>query len=93
MRWCVVRHPDLPGLTAVIAESALFAHQARGWFRVSDWTDDRVYLDPRQYVNGHDLDAAKPGKTPTKPAENEPAKTAKTEAAPAEDNTTEEEKS
>lgn len=34
--WVRVAHPDLDGITAIIALPALPAHEARGWRRADD---------------------------------------------------------
>lgn len=70
MRWCVIRHPDLPGQASVVAETALAVWRPRGWLRVSDWVVDKTLLRPAEYADAPDLDA-EPAvvKQPAKPAE------------------------
>lgn len=74
MRWCVIRHPELPGQAAVVSEDALPVHSPRGWIRVSEWTTDQTSLRPADHADGPDLDAASAADT----SEPEPKATAKT---------------
>lgn len=75
MRWCVIRHPDLPGQASVAAETAVEAvWKPRGWMRVSGWESDQTLLRPAEYAGAPDLDADPAPVT----AEPEPKATAKT---------------
>lgn len=65
MRWSVVYHPDLQQ-SAVIPESALENHRARGWRRISDWVTDQTLLNPAAYDTETDLDEPEPKTTTTK---------------------------
>lgn len=58
MRWCVIRHSDLPGQAAVVSEVSLTVHRPRGWMRVSELVDDQTLLRPAEYADAPDLDAA-----------------------------------
>lgn len=55
MRWCVIRHPDLPGQPSAVSEQALEVHQYRGWFRVSDWVKDQTTLHPADFVDADEV--------------------------------------
>lgn len=70
MRWCVIRHPDLPGQPSVAPEDALAVWRPRGWLRVSELVADQTLLRPAEYADAPDLDA-EPAvvKQPAKPAE------------------------
>lgn len=75
MRWCVIRHPDLPGQTSVVAEDSMQVWGPRGWVRVSDWETDQTLLRAAEYADASDLDAAPPAADTAEP---EPKATAKT---------------
>lgn len=83
MRFCVIRHPDLPNL-GTSPESALEIHQAKGWVRVSEWRDrpDAFHLPEfAEAVEDLDAEPEAPAK-PKKPAKPEAASTT-TEETPA----------
>lgn len=68
----VMRHPDLPGLPALVPASSMPRHKVNGWIRVSDaiHEDDMDQVDVEAYVGAADLDLpAKPETKPTKPAQ------------------------
>lgn len=64
--FAVVRHPDIetPG---IVPEAALEAHQARGWYRVSDWRDEPAAFHlPDFDADAPDLDAPPEDEEPKK---------------------------
>lgn len=78
MRWCVIRHPDLPGQPSVTTEVALPVWRPRGWFRVSDWVTDQTLLRPAEHADAPDLDAA-PAVDAPEPEQKATAKTSSKE--------------
>lgn len=84
MRFAVIRHPDLPTL-GTSPESALEIHQAKGWFRVSEWRDrpdDFRLADFADATEDLDAEPGPPAKPKTKPAKPDAASTT-TEETPA----------
>jgi hypothetical protein len=78
VRWCVIRHPNLPGSASVVAEDALTVWQPRGWVRVSDWETDHTLLRPADCADAPDLDA-EPAVDKTEAEPKAPAKTSSKE--------------
>jgi hypothetical protein len=75
VRWCVIRNPELPGQTGVVAEDALPVWRPRGWIRVSAWEADQALLRPAEYADGPDLDVEPtkaPAKQPAEPSKEKP---------------------
>jgi hypothetical protein len=81
--FAVVRHPDIatPG---IIPRGALESHRARGWYRVSEWTDQPSDLHLPDYADADDdLDAEPEPEAPKKRASRK--KTDESPAEPADD--------
>ena len=78
------RHPEVAVAGSYPAESAEYA-RARGWYRVSDWSEQNQFNLPAYGPDAPDLDAPEP-EPATKPTTK---KTKESTAKPADDETEE----
>jgi len=72
-RFAVIRHPDV-AVAGICPEGAFEFQHARGWYRVSEWTETPGDYELDDFgPDLPDLDAPPPKKTktPAKPAEDD----------------------
>jgi len=63
--FAVVRHPDIETV-GIVPQAAFEMHQAKGFYRVSEWRDSPSDFYLPDYADGVDLDAPEPEPAPVK---------------------------